>query len=72
MDMTQRGLTIYFCDGSKLSIEFPVQTPNEMAALLKLEEVLKQRQIERKKEREIEEREFAERRRKEVSPLYPV
>jgi hypothetical protein len=45
MDMTKRGLTIHFCDGTKLNIEFPVQTPNEMAALLKLEEVLKQRQI---------------------------
>jgi len=45
MDMTKRGLTIYFCDGSKLSIEFPVQTANEMAALLRLEEVLKERQI---------------------------
>jgi len=45
MDMSKRGLTVHFCDGVKLSIEFPAQTPNEMAALLKLEEVLKQRQI---------------------------
>jgi hypothetical protein len=45
MDMTKRGLTIYFCDGSKLSIEFPVQAANEMAALLRLEEVLKERKI---------------------------
>ncbi len=45
MDMSKRGLTIHFCDGSKLSIEFPTQTPNETAALLKVEEVLKQRQI---------------------------
>jgi hypothetical protein len=45
MDMTERGLTIHFCDGTKLSIDFPVQTPNEMAALLKVEEILKQRQI---------------------------
>ena len=45
MEMTKRGLTIHFCDGSKLNIEFPAQTPNEMAALLKLEEVLKERQI---------------------------
>jgi hypothetical protein len=45
MDMTKRGLTIHFCDGTKLNFEFPAQTPNEMAALLKLEEVLKQRQI---------------------------
>jgi len=45
MDMSKRGLTVHFCDGSKLSIEFPAQTPNEMAALLKVEEVLKQRQI---------------------------
>lgn len=45
MDATKRGLTIFFCDGSKLSIEFPVQTANEMAALLRLEEVLKERKI---------------------------
>ena len=45
MDLQQRGLTIFFCDGSKLHIEFPAQTDNEHAALLRLEEVLKQRQI---------------------------
>ncbi len=45
MDLKKRGLTVFFCDGSKLHIEFPVQTDNEFAALLKLGEVLKQRQI---------------------------
>jgi len=45
MDLRKRGLTIFFCDGTNLHIEFPVQTDNEFAALLKLEEVLKQRQI---------------------------
>jgi len=45
MDLRKRGLTIFFCDNSKLHIEFPAQTNNESAALLKLEEVLKQRQI---------------------------
>jgi hypothetical protein len=45
MDMTKRGLTVHFCDGTRLNIEFPVQTPNEMAALLKVEEILKERQI---------------------------
>ena len=45
MDTEQRGLVIYFCDGSKLHIDFPVQAPNETAAIMKLEEILKQRQI---------------------------
>ena len=45
MDLQKRGLTIFFCDGTKMHIEFPAQTDNEFAALLKLEEVLKQRQI---------------------------
>ena len=45
MDLQRRGLTIFFCDGSKLHIAFPPQVDNEHAALLKLEEVLKQRQI---------------------------
>ena len=40
-----RGITIYFLDGTKLSVGFPVQTPNEMAALLRLEEIIKERQI---------------------------
>jgi hypothetical protein len=43
--MTKRGVTIHFSDGTRLGIDFPVQAPNEMAALLKLEEILKQRQI---------------------------
>ena len=45
MNLKKRGLTIFFCDGSKIHIEFPAQTDNEYAALLKLDEVLKQRQI---------------------------
>ena len=45
MHTTKRGPTLHSCDGTKLNIEVPAQTPNEMAALLKLEEVLKQRQI---------------------------
>jgi len=45
MDLQKRGLTIFFCDGSKLHIEFPPQSDNEFAALLKLDELLKQRQI---------------------------
>ena len=45
MDLTKRGLTIFFCDGTKLHIEFPAQTTNETAAMMRLEEVLKQRQI---------------------------
>ena len=45
MDTTKRGLLIHFNDGSKIHIDFPVQAPNETAALMKLEEILKQRQI---------------------------
>lgn len=45
MDLTKRGLTVIFCDGTKLQIEFTAQADNESAALLKLEQVLKQRQI---------------------------
>jgi hypothetical protein len=39
----QRGLTIHFTDGSKVSMDFPKQTQNETAAALKLEDVLKNR-----------------------------
>jgi len=39
----QRGLTIHFNDGSKVSLDFPKQTQNEAAAALKLEDVLKNR-----------------------------
>ena len=39
----QRGLTIHFTDGSKMSLEFPKQTENEAAAALKLEDVLRNR-----------------------------
>jgi hypothetical protein len=43
-DMTdQRGITIVFNDGNKLSLSFPRQSPNEIAAMLKLEDVLKKR-----------------------------
>jgi hypothetical protein len=45
MDTIKRGLTIHFSDGSKIRIDFPVQAPNETAALLRFEEILKQRQI---------------------------
>jgi hypothetical protein len=39
----QRGLTVFFNDGSKLVLNFPSQSPNETAAALKLEDVLKNR-----------------------------
>jgi hypothetical protein len=41
----KRGVTIHFNDGSKLSLEFPKQTANEAAVLLKLDDVLKKRQM---------------------------
>lgn len=39
----QRGVTIFFNDSTKLSLTFPKQTPNEVAAMLKLDDVLKKR-----------------------------
>jgi hypothetical protein len=45
MNLKKRGLTIFFCDGTKLHIEFPPQTDNETAAMLRMEELLKQKQI---------------------------
>ena len=39
----KRGLTIYFNDGSKLSLDFPRQSPSEAAAMMKLDDVLKKR-----------------------------
>ena len=39
----QRGVTIHFNDGSKMSLDFPKQTSSEAAAMLKLDEVLKKR-----------------------------
>lgn len=39
----RRGVTIHFNDGSKLSLDFPKQAPNEAAAALKLDDVLKKR-----------------------------
>ena len=41
----QRGLTIHFTDGTKMSLDFPKQTDNEAAAALKLEDVLKNRYV---------------------------
>ena len=40
-----RGITIFFVDGTKLKVAFPVQKPNAMAALLGIEAILKERQI---------------------------
>jgi hypothetical protein len=39
----KRGVTIHFNDGTKLSMDFPRQTANEAAALLKFDDVLKKR-----------------------------
>ena len=43
MKGNHRGLTVHFNDGSKLSLSFPEQTQNKTAAMLKLENVLKER-----------------------------
>jgi len=39
----KRGVTIFFNDGSKLALDFPKQSPNEVAAAIKLDDVLKKR-----------------------------
>jgi hypothetical protein len=39
----KRGLTIHFNDGTQMSLDFPKQSPNEFAAMLKLDDVLKKR-----------------------------
>ena len=39
----KRGVTIHFNDGSKLALDFPKQSPNDAAATLKLDDVLKKR-----------------------------
>ena len=45
MATPKRGLTIFFNDGSKLSLDFPGQSPNEAAAALKIDDVLKKRML---------------------------
>lgn len=39
----KRGMTVFFNDGTKLTLDFPKQAPNAAAAGLKLEDVLKNR-----------------------------
>jgi len=39
----KRGITVFFNDGSKLSLDFPKQSPNDAAAMIKLDDVLKKR-----------------------------
>jgi hypothetical protein len=41
----RRGLTVYFTDGTKMRIDYPKQTPNEIAALLKVKEILAARHL---------------------------
>jgi hypothetical protein len=41
----RRGITIYFIDGSKIRLDFPKQTLNEVGTALKLKEVLNARHI---------------------------
>jgi len=43
MPVQDRGLTIHFNDGSKMSLAFPRQADSDAAALLKLDDVLKKR-----------------------------
>jgi len=39
----KRGISIFFNDGSKVSMDFPKQSSNEAAAALKFDDVLKRR-----------------------------
>ena len=39
----KRGVSIFFNDGSKISLDFPKQSANDAAAQMKLEDVLKKR-----------------------------
>ena len=41
----QRGITIHFIDGSNMQIEFPPQAENEYGAIIKMKEVVKDRQL---------------------------
>ena len=41
----RRGITIYFIDGSKVRLDFPKQSLNEIGAVLKLKEVLAARHL---------------------------
>lgn len=41
----RRGITIHFIDGSKIKLDFPKQTLNEVGTALKLKEVLAARHI---------------------------
>ena len=41
----RRGLTIFFTDGTKMQIDYPRQTPNDIATLLKVKEILASRQL---------------------------
>jgi len=41
----KRGVSIFFNDGSKVTLDFPKQSPNEAAAFMKLEDVLKKRYV---------------------------
>jgi hypothetical protein len=43
MKVHDRGLTIHFTDGTRMSLSFPKQTANVTAAQLKLDDVLKKR-----------------------------
>jgi len=45
MTEPSRGLRIHFVDGSALSVSFPQQRDNEIAAELMLDAVLKQRML---------------------------
>jgi hypothetical protein len=41
----QRGVTVHFTDGTRLSLSFPKQTESEVAARFKLDDVLKKRYV---------------------------
>jgi hypothetical protein len=45
MEQDKRGMTVVFTDGSKMSLNFPRQSANDVAAGLKIDDVLKKRYV---------------------------
>jgi hypothetical protein len=41
----KREMTIHYMDGSQMKLDFPVQTPNESAQVIKLKEALAGRHL---------------------------
>ena len=44
-DSEKRGMTIYFTDGTKKTLEFPVQLKDDSSAVLRIKEALESRHL---------------------------